>query len=754
MRIFSIGAWLKSLWQNKPTPNLPQVDKVRVVITQNSDWQVLDSHDSQRRVVDSHDGNRQMGTQNKQQAGGSLHIIPKHKRWGRKLSLLIIGIVVLGGLLAAGISTLWISNLDISKLEHPLPEPTFIMDRNGEPVSQLSSSRVIPVSIQQIPLDLRNAVIAVEDKRFYEHSGVDLWSITRALIRDLEAGSLNEGGSTLTQQLAKNLFLQSDKTFSRKLKEAGYAIKINMAYSKDEILELYLNSIYFGDGSWGVEGAAQEYFAKSVTQLTLDESAMLAALPKAPTTYSPTKNKEKALERRNLVLSLMKEQQFISDAAYTQAFAKPIVLKQQDQESLKGKYPSYTDYVIEEAVNLYGFTEGQILASGLRVYTYLDPLIQQTAEEVYSNDTLFPESKPDQLMQSGAVIIDHKTGGIQAIIGTRGPQVYRGFNHATGLRRQPGSSFKPLAVYGPALERGYTASSILFDGNLDIGGYRPKDWDGRTRGQVSLKEAILRSWNIPAVWLLNEMGIDAGIDFATRAGIPLTKADRNLSLALGGLSEGVSPLQMAQAYGAIANLGVMLQAHAISKITTKDGLPLVVAAPQSTTLTRPAVAYDLTLLLQEAVKSGTGQTAAIGRPAAGKTGTTQLPDTPEFSAIGANGAKDAWFVGFTPELTAAVWLGYAQTDQEHYLTTSGGAVPATLFREIMSRVLHDVPVTAFRIPEGYSPAAPTAPVGLPKDVKPPSKPEPSKGKGKENEKKEKEQEKEKQKEKGRGKGRD
>jgi penicillin-binding protein 2A len=621
------------------------------------------------------------------------------------------GTMALAGVLLAVVAALWVRGLDISKLEHPLPEPTLIMDRNGKPASQLSSSRIIPVPLEDIPLELRNAVIAVEDQRFYEHSGIDLWSIGRALVRDLQSRSLKEGGSTLTQQLAKNLFLQSDKTFSRKLKEAGYALKINLTYSKDEILELYLNSIYFGEGRWGVEGAAQEYFAKPVQQLKLEESALLAALPKAPTTYSPAKNKEKALERRNLVLSLMKEQQFISEAAYKQASAMPIALKQNSQESLKGKYPSYVDYVIEEASALYGFTEEQVLTSGLRIYTDLDPQVQQAMQEVYAADSLFPESKPDQLMQSGAVILDHRTGGIRAMVGTRGPQVYRGFNHATQLRRQPGSSFKPLAVYAPALERGYTPSSLLYDGELNIAGYQPKDWDGQTRGQVTLQEAILRSWNIPAVWLLNEIGIDAGLDFVRRAGITLPKADRSLSIALGGLSEGVSPLQMAQAYGAIANLGVMQQAHAIVKVTTKDGLPLVEAQAKPATVTRPAVAYELTLLLQEAVTSGTGKAAALGRPAAGKTGTTQLPATKEFADIGGNGSKDAWFVGFTPELTAAIWLGYDQTDRNHYLTTSGGAVPATLFREIMSRALRDTPAVPFPVPPDYQPKVQTPPPG-------------------------------------------
>ncbi|NOU92061.1 PBP1A family penicillin-binding protein [Paenibacillus sp. LMG 31456] len=666
------------------------------------------NRDTINREGQNKDDKEQMNNITKNIAGNSGSTPSKRPSWFRRINrkrtwLWLGGTLVLASAILAGGGAIWVRGLDISKLEHPLPEPTLIMDRSGKPASQLSSSRIIPVPLEQIPLELRNAIIAVEDQRFYEHAGIDLWSIGRALIRDLRSGSLQQGGSTLTQQLAKNMFLQSDKTLSRKLKEAGYALKINLTYSKDEILELYLNSIYFGEGRWGVEGAAQEYFAKPVQQLKLEESALLAALPKAPTAYSPAKNKEKALERRNLVLSLMKDQQFISDSAYKQASSMPITLKQNNQESLKGKYPSYVDYVIEEAAALYGFTEEQVLTSGLRIYTDLDPTVQQTMQEVYGNDSLFPESKPDQLMQSGAVIMDHRTGGIRAMVGTRGPQVYRGFNHATQLRRQPGSSFKPLAVYGPALERGYTSSSPLYDGELNIAGYQPRDWDGRTRGEVTLQEAILRSWNIPAVWLLNEIGLDTGLDFVRRAGIPLTPADRSLSIALGGLSEGVSPLQMAQAYGAIANLGVMQQAHAIVKVTTKDGLPLVEAQAKPAAVTRPAVAYDLTLLLQEAVKSGTGQAASLGRPAAGKTGTTQLPVTKEFADIGGNGSKDAWFVGFTPELTAAIWLGYDQTDRNHYLTTSGGAVPASLFREIMSRALRDTPAVPFPIPPDYQP---------------------------------------------------
>ncbi|MCS7459530.1 PBP1A family penicillin-binding protein [Paenibacillus doosanensis] len=639
----------------------------------------------------------------------------KRTRRGRLRIVLATGAAVLiASLATAGAAAVWVRGLDIGKLEHPLPEPTLIMDRDGRPASQLSSSRIDPVPLEQIPADLRNAVIAVEDRRFYEHAGIDLWSTARALLRDLKSGELKEGGSTLTQQLAKNLFLQSDKTLSRKLKEAGYALKINATYSKDEILELYLNSVYFGEGRWGVEGAAEEYFAKPAQQLTLEESALIAALPKAPSVYSPLQHMDKALERRNLVLSLMKEQHFISDAAYDQAVSKPIVLKQRnEEESLKGKYPSYVDYVIQEAADLYGFTEEQILTAGLRIYTELDPKVQQAAQDVYSDDALFPESQPDQLIQSGTVLLDQTTGGIRALVGARGTQVYRGFNHATQLKRQPGSSFKPLVVYGPALERGYKPSSPLYDGELDIAGYRPRDWDGQTRGQVTLREAIMRSWNIPAVWLLNEIGIDAGVDFARRSGIELGAADRSLSIALGGLSEGVSPLEMAQAFGAIANLGVRQQAHAIVKVTTKEGLPLVEAKAQPAQVTTPAVAYTLTLLLQDAVKSGTGQAAKLERPIAGKTGTTQLPGTAEFADIGANGIKDAWFVGYTPELTAAVWIGYDQTDKNHYLTT-GGAAPAGLFKEIMSRALQGAPSAPFTVPPDYEPEPELEPQSEPK----------------------------------------
>ena len=617
------------------------------------------------------------------------------KFWVALALFILISFLLLA--LAAG---LWIASLDVSELENPLVQPTVIYDKDGNKVSQLSSSKIEPISINEVPLHTRQAIIAVEDRRFYEHRGVDVWSILRALVRDLKSGDFSEGGSTITQQLAKNMFLYADKTLERKLKEAGYALKIELTLSKDEILEAYLNHIYFGEGRWGIQNAARFYFGKNVQDLSLDESAILAGLLKAPSIYSPLNSQEKAIARRDTVLSLMREQEYISEEEYLNAKAKPLTLGKGPEEELSGKYAPYVDYVIEEAIARYGYTQDQILSSGLQIYTQMDQNVQQAAEDVYKDDSFFPPSVSDQMVQSGIAIIDQHTGGIRGLVGYRGKSLFRQFNHATQLKRQPGSVLKPLSVYGPALEQGYNPYSILYDGELNIDGYQPRNWDYQTRGYVTLQEAIRNSWNIPAVWLLNEIGIDSGVNFVQRAGIPLTKDDYNLSLALGALTEGVSPLQMAQAYSSFANLGLMHEAHAISKITTANGQKVALAEPQTVTVTDPHSAYTMTLLLKNAVENGTGKNAYVGRPTAGKTGSVELPPLEEFAGIN-KGVKDVWFAGYTPELTAAVWMGYDKTDRDHYLTISGGSGPAVVFREILSRALANTPVTTFDVPSGY-----------------------------------------------------
>ena len=624
---------------------------------------------------------------------GIFKLVKRFRIWLIGIMLLLLSLLAIGAY--------WIHTLDIAKLVVPISAPTQFIDRYGEVSSEVTSAKIEYVSIDQVPLYLQQAIVAVEDKRYYDHTGVDIFGIVRAAFRNAKEGGAVQGGSTITQQLAKNVFLTGEKTFSRKLTEAAYALKIETLYNKDQILEMYLNQIYFGEGQWGVQRAAKRYFGKQTNDLTLAESALLAALPKAPSRYSPLKNKEIALERRNLVLSLMKDEGFISETDYLHAKAEPIkVLEEIPQEQvnhLLGQYASYMDEVIEEAIRVYGFTERQLLAGNLLIYTELDPAVQNAMEETYRNESLFPESASDQLLQSGAVIMDPSTGGIRGIVGQRGEHVFRGFNHATQLVRQPGSVFKPLIVYAPALERGYDENSTLYDGPLDIQGYQPNNVDHLTLGQVSLQEAVIQSRNIPAVWLLNEIGLNTGIEFVEKLGIPLVEEDRNLSVALGGLSQGVSPLQIAQGYSVFPNLGVQVQAHTITKISTVDGQVLAEAEHQPVEIMSPENAYAMTEILRDVVREGTGKNAAIDRPVAGKTGSTQLPQNKQFEGI-TGGVKDAWFVGYTPELVGAVWLGYDHTDSNHYLTTSGGQYPALIFSEMMSLALKDVPVSEFKRP--------------------------------------------------------
>jgi penicillin-binding protein 2A len=627
---------------------------------------------------------------------GNMLMLFRSTRFWKKLSLTAAGILVLTISSFAG----YVWSRDVSKLDIPLPEPTIIFDRYGQKTTQLSSSKLSHVPYSEFPEHLKEAVIAVEDKRFLRHHGVDVKAIGRALIKNGLTSRYAQGGSTITQQLAKNMFLDSEKNILRKWKEAAYALKLEAVYSKEEILEFYLNRIYFGEGIWGIKDAAKHYFSKEIKDLTLEEAAVLAALPKAPTRYSPLSNKELALERRNIVLMLMKEQNYISPEQYAKSAASPLLVKQGQLDS-ESRYAAYVDQVIEEAVTIYGFTENQLLTAGLRIYTELEPAVQQSVETVYMNDALFPASPKDQLLQSAAVVVDHKSGGIRGLIGNRGDRVFRGFNRASQMQRQPGSTFKPLAVYAPALEKGYVPYSALFDQELNIGGYKPENYDHQYRGVVTLQDALTKSLNVPAVWLLQQVGIPAGADFVKRTGITLSKTDRNYALALGGLTTGVSPLQMAQAYSAFANGGIMHQTHTITKITTVDGLMLAGHVKPAVTVTDPKTAYTMTLLLQKAVAEGTGRNAALNRPAAGKSGTTQLPETAEFQGLGTNTAKDAWFVGYTPELTASIWVGYDKTDREHHLTTTGGAVPAVLFREILSLALKGQPVVPFAAPSGY-----------------------------------------------------
>ncbi|MDR7077473.1 penicillin-binding protein 2A [Neobacillus niacini] len=605
--------------------------------------------------------------------------------WSQFLSKGLLRKLIIAGIIAVLacflIVNIFIWTSDVSKLNKPAPQPTIIYDQNGEIASKISNSKIEGVGIKQIPKEVMNAVVATEDQRFYKHNGINYFAIMKAFFKNMISGDIVAGGSTVTQQLAKNAFLTHERTYTRKIKELIITKKIERTYSKDEIMERYLNQIYFGEGAWGIQRAAKTYFGKEASELTLSESAMLAGLIKAPSILSPFKNMDKAVERRDLVLFLMEQEGYISQNDLEKAKQQQIVLqKEKMDDDYNGKYPYYVDYIIEEAMKKYNLTKNEILSGGLHIFTELNPTIQNSTEEVFQNENLFPASQPDQLIQSGAIFINPENGGIQGLVGGRGEHTFLGFNRATQLIRQPGSTMKPLAVYTPALEQGYEVFDLLEDNPLNIGGYQPRNYDHQYRGQVTMYSAVVNSYNVPPVWLLNEMGVEKGTNAVERFGIPLQDEDHSLGIALGGMYEGTSPLNMAQAYTTFANNGEMQEAHAIKKIEDIDGKVIVTWKGKSTQVTKPEVAEKITFMLKGVVDEGTGKKAYLdGFAVAGKTGSTQLPFANEA------GTKDHWFVGYTPNIVGAVWLGYDQTDENHYLTTSSSGTTPVIFKEILSK---------------------------------------------------------------------
>jgi len=614
---------------------------------------------------------------------------------GRIKIILLVGLVFIL-FVTIGLN-MYINSRDVSALKNPLPEPTIIYDKNGKIASKVPGSKIDGASYEDIPPHVINAVIAIEDQRFYKHPGVDYIGIFRALFRNVKAGEIVEGGSTITQQLTKNVFLTHEQTLKRKIDEFFLAQKIERTFSKEKIIEMYLNQIYFGEGAWGIKNAARTYFGKEVSDLTISEGAILAGLIKAPSTMNPLINQEKSFNRRDLVLAMMEEQGYLTSDQVKEAKSQEIVFKGRQLDPYRGKYPYYIDYIIEEAIEKYGLTQNEVMSGGLEIYTELDPHMQESVENVFKDDSLFPDIAEDQLIQSGAILVDPKTGGISALVGGRGEHVFRGFNRATQLRRQPGSTIKPLSVYTPALEHGYSIYDVLPDQPMNFNGYEPKNVSGRFKGSVTIYDAVRNSDNVPAVWLLNEMGVKAGIDAVNEFGLPITENDQNLSLALGGLDKGVAPIHMAEAYTTFANEGMKTKAHAISKIVDSNGEVIAEWNEEPEQITSPEVAQRMTYMLKGVVENGTGRNARIdGREVAGKTGSTQV------GIPGISGAKDIWMVAYTPELVGTIWIGYDKTDANHYVSTTS-ATAATILKEMMQQSLLHIPPSSFNLPAYQAP---------------------------------------------------
>ncbi|WP_144462595.1 transglycosylase domain-containing protein [Siminovitchia fortis] len=609
-----------------------------------------------------------------------------------QILLLIASLVILIGL---SYFAYLASAANVESLKQGLAQATVIYDKDGDEASKISANRMEGVPIAEVPENMKNAIVAVEDHRFYKHRGFDLYGISRAFFKNLFAGRITAGGSTLTQQLTKNALLSPERTYKRKLEEVFLAIEIEKKFTKDEILEMYLNQAFFGSGGWGVQNASKKFFGKDVSQITLSEAAMLAGIVNRPSALDPYKNYDASVERRNLVLSQMLKYEMISESEYQEAVNEKIVLEDKGADPLKGKYPYYVDAVLNEAINQYGLTQEEILTRGYKIYTEMDQNVQAGLEKVYQNNYLFPVSSDGTLAQSGAIMLDPKTGGIRGLVGGRGEHTFRAYNRATQLKAQPGSVIKPLVVYTPALEEGYTAQSTLKDEEgMTFSGYTPKNFSGQYAGEVPLYTAVEQSLNVPAVWLLNEIGLDKGIAAAKKFGLSIQKEDENLSLALGGTTTGYSPRQMAEAYSVFANDGKREKSHIITKIVGPTGNVEGEFKPKTTRVTSRKTAEKMTAILLNVVETGTGRNAKLdGYDIAGKTGSTQLP-YPEIP----DGTKDQWFVGYTPNLVGAVWLGYDRTDRDHYLKGASSDTVVPIFRSMMEQTLPHVEKDKFETP--------------------------------------------------------
>ncbi|MBM7647644.1 penicillin-binding protein 2A [Bacillus ectoiniformans] len=604
-----------------------------------------------------------------------------------QIIILMVSIVVLLGL---GFIVYFMKSADVESLQKGLAQPTILYADDGEVASKLSANRSESVSIEKMPENLQHAVVSIEDNRFYEHNGFDLKGMTRAFFKNTVSGGVVQGGSTITQQLTKNAMLSPEKTYKRKIEELFLAIEIEKVYKKDEVLEMYLNTIYFGSGSWGVQNASKKYFGKEVEDLTLSESAMLAGIIKAPSALSPYNNLDKSIARRNVVLNQMVKYGYITEAEASEAKQEEPELKDRSGDPLKGKYPHYADSVINEAIKRYGLTQDELLTKGYKIYTAMDQQVQSGLEEVYKKERIFPKSVNGEDSQSAAILLDPKTGGVTAIVGRRGDHVFRGFNYATQMTRSPGSTIKPLVTFMPALEEGYKPTSMLKDEPTKFGEYEPQNYSKTYEGEVPMYRAVEKSLNVPTVWLLNEIGISKGLDALKRLGIPTEDEDRNLSLALGGMHKGVSPKQMAEAYTTFANDGVRRESYFIKKIIGPDGEVKPKWEPKEVEVTSKEVSDEMTSMLLRVVEKGSGKKAKTsGVDIAGKTGSTQVDGT--------RGTKDQWFIGYTPTLVGAVWVGVEKADESHHLTTnsSDGAVP--VFKEVIEEVLPHLDDTSFDV---------------------------------------------------------
>ncbi len=611
---------------------------------------------------------RSMGTPNRFDTGLPVR---RHPVRNTLIALSCLTLVVLAGAYSAFDVANW-QTLDLSRIT-AAPQTGVMLDNTGAVMTKIqgAENRVV-IPLENIPLQTQQAFLAAEDLRFYDHRGVDLVRLFGALAANIREGSYAQGGSTITMQLIRQSHLSTQKTIARKLEEMWLALQLERDLGKDEILSMYLNYIYFGNGAYGIQAAAQTYFGVDPQELSLAQSAALAASIKAPSYYSPASPKANE-NRRSYILGAMLTNGMITQAEHDAAQAEAVAVVRQEPVALAHGW--FVDAVLDEAEQLLGMTSDQVLTGGFVIETTLSREHQQVLEEQFTKD-VFPANAEDGTpVQAAAACVNTQTGEVLAIVGGRSYDVRRGFNRATRLRRQPGSALKPLVVYAPAIDRfGYTPASVLKDEPTNFNGYKPRNAGYNYYGNVSIRSAVSSSLNVAAVALLDQIGVQAGRDYLQTVGIPLDDRDANLSLALGSMTYGVSPVELAAAYAPFGNGGTFRKAHFIRKITDPAGRVLYQHRDEGTRVLKSTSAYLMTSVLQSVTSSGTGaKLSAAGTPVAGKTGTVNMTG---------GGNRDIWMAAYNSEISCAFWMGFDAPDNAHKLQNwvSGGDYTAAMAR--------------------------------------------------------------------------
>ena len=584
----------------------------------------------------------------------------------------------------------------VGNLEQRLQVQTEVYDAEGQLAGKLSSEHGTYVKGDQISQALKDAVVTTEDKRFYQHPGFDLIGMGRAAVGYVTHGfKVVGGGSTLTQQLVKNSFLTNEQTLLRKFKELMLALEVEKHYTKDKILEMYLNHSYFGNGVYGVEDACQKYFGQSASQVGYGQAAIIAGALKGPSLYNPVDDVEATKNRRDTVLTLLENNHVLSQADAEAAMALPVPVNNFPVTTDSYQYPYYFDAVIEEAIQKYGLSEDDIMKGGYRIETNLNQAYQNTLQSIYSQPNLFPIGPSGDTAQSASVMMDPYQGGVMAVVGGNSGHSFRGFNRATQMKRQPGSTLKPLVAYTPALEAGFHYDDIVMDKvkSYAPNDYRPENHDHQTVGKLPLWQALAQSKNTTAVWLMDQVGINNAMDKLKAFGIPFSDKDLTLSTALGGLTTGASPLQLASAYTTFVNDGQRVQPQFIRRIVASDGKVVVdQVKAQRQGVTNAKIAREMSSMLLDVYNEG-GTGAGMepaGYQLAGKTGTVEL------SREG-RGTNDEWYVAYTPDFVISSWYGFDHTDEGHYLWSDSPVRSGQNFYQIMASILPQTPNTPFTL---------------------------------------------------------